>query len=169
MDQDWKKLGEALKAARLARKPKLTQVEAAAALNVSRPTIQNIERGVGLTKVTPTLRAYAQLVGWTPESPARILAGGEAQVAVDQGVQSDAGRPLGEGLPMTVQDELEREGALVNTAVIQLPDGTSVTVIVKSASKSPTPEERRRNLEAWRRRVQPMLRELTYPNERDGK
>lgn len=167
MDQDWKKLGEALKAARLARKPKLTQVQVAAELNVSRPTIQNIERGVGLTKVTQTLRAYAQLLGWTPESPAQILAGGEPTDAI-RGAESEAARPLGEGLPMTVQDELEREGAVVDTAVVQLPDGTSVTVIVKGASKNPTPEERQRNLEAWRR-VQPMLRELDYPaTERDS-
>lgn len=167
MDQDWKKLGEALKAARLARTPKLTQVQAAAALNVSRPTIQNIERGVGLTKVTQTLRAYAQLLGWTPESPAQILAGGEPTDAVARDVEPEPARSLAEGLPMTVQDELEREGALVETAVIQLPDGTSVTVIVKGASKNPTPEERQRHLEAWRR-VQPMLRELDYPSGRDS-
>ncbi|MCX4543837.1 helix-turn-helix transcriptional regulator [Streptomyces sp. NBC_01565] len=167
MDQDWKKLGEALKAARLARKPKLTQVQVAAALNVSRPTIQNIERGVGLTKVTQTLRAYAQLLGWTPESPDQILAGGEPTGADTRGAGSELARPLGEGLPMTVQDELEREGAVVDTAVVQLPDGTSVTVIVKGASKTPTPEERQRNLDAWRR-VQPMLRELTYPADRDS-
>ncbi|MFI5985119.1 helix-turn-helix transcriptional regulator [Streptomyces sp. NPDC051555] len=166
MDQDWKKLGEALKAARLARKPKLTQVQVAAELNVSRPTIQNIERGVGLAKVTQTLRAYAQLLGWTPESPAQILAGGEPTDAT-RGTESEPGRPLGDGLPMTVQDELEREGAVVDTAVIQLPDGTSVTVIVKGASKVPTPEERQRHLEAWRR-VQPMLRELSFPTDRDS-
>ncbi|MFD4912782.1 helix-turn-helix domain-containing protein [Streptomyces virginiae] len=166
MDQDWKKLGEALKAARLARKPKLTQVQVAAELNVSRPTIQNIERGVGLTKVTQTLRAYAQLLGWTPESPGQILAGGEPTAAAHD-ADSAVARPLGEGLPMTVQDELEREGAVVDTAVVQLPDGTSVTVIVKGASKNPTPEERQRNLDAWRR-VQPMLRELDYRTERDS-
>lgn len=166
MDQDWKKLGEALKAARLARKPKLTQVDAAAALNVSRPTIQNIERGVGATRVTPTIRAFAQLVGMTPDSPDRILAGGDPLPAASP-TPHVAERPLAEGLPMTVQDELEREGAVVDTAVIQLPDGTSVTVIVKGASKTPTPEERQRHLEAWRR-VQPMLRELTYPSEPDS-
>jgi len=167
MDQDWKKLGEALKAARLARKPKLSQIAVAEALDVSRPTVQKMESGAGLTRVTPTLRAYAQLLGWTPESPARVLAGGEPQTEAGRDVELEAGRPLGEGLPMTVQDELEREGAVVDTAVIQLPDGTSVTVIVKGASKTPTPEERQRHLEAWRR-VQPMLRELTYPSERDG-
>lgn len=167
MDQDWKKLGEALKVARLARKPKLTQVDVAEALDVSRPTVQKMERGVGLAKITPTLRAYAQLLGWTPDSPAQILAGGEPTSAAASGTQPESSRPLGEGLPMTVQDELEREGAVVETAIVQLPDGTSVTVIVKSASKTPTPEERQRNLDAWRR-VQPMLRELTYPSERDG-
>lgn len=153
------KLGKAMADAREAMN--LTQVEVADRLGVTRTPIQAIERGGGFKKVTGTIRAYARLVGWTPESPDRILRGEEpipAESAVD--------RPAAEGLPMTVQEELERDGAVVDTAVVHLPDGTAVTVIVKGASKSPTPEERQRHLEAWRR-VQPMLQELSYPTERD--
>lgn len=163
---DWVRLGEALKAARLSLRPKPTQADIARQLGVSRATVQNIEQGKSLTRVNATIRAYAQLVGWTPDSPEGVLVGGSPVVANSQAAES-VKRPESEGLPLTVQEELEREGALVDTAVLQLPDGTSVTVIVKGASKNPTPEERQRNLEAWRR-VQPMLRELDYPSERDS-
>lgn len=167
MSQDWERLGAALGAARVSRTPKLRQDDVASALGVSRATVQAIEHGKEFKKVTPTVRAFAELVGWTSDSPERVLAGGAPVQADAASVEPFARRPIGEGLPMTVQDELEREGAVVDTAVVQLPDGTSVTVIVKGASKSPTPEERQRNLEAWRR-VQPMLRELNYPTGRDS-
>lgn len=163
---DWARLGEALKAARLSLRPKPTQADIAQSLGVSRATVQNIEQGKSLTRVNATIRAYAHLVGWTGDSPERVLEGGSPVSASSQ-APKQAKRPEPDGLPLTVQEELEREGALVDTAVVQLPDGTSVTVIVKGASKNPTPEERQRNLEAWRR-VQPMLRELDYPAGRDS-
>lgn len=166
MDTDWVRLGEALKAARLALRPKPTQADVAHSLGVSRATVQNIEQGKPLTRINATIRAYAQLVGWTVDSPERVLMGGMPAAAGSQAVES-VQRPESDGLPLTVQEELEREGALVDTAVVQLPDGTSVTVIVKGASKNPTAEERQRNLDAWRR-VQPMLRELDYRSERDS-
>lgn len=140
----------------------LTQVEVADRLGVTRTPIQAIERGTTFNRVTGTIRAYAQLLGWTPDSPERVLRGEEP-------VQSSAGQTASAataGLPMTVQEELERDAPLVDTEVIQLPDGTSVTVIAKGASKNPTPEERQRNLEAWRR-VQTALREITYTASRD--
>jgi transcriptional regulator with XRE-family HTH domain len=167
MDQDWGRLGEALKAARAARTPKLRQEDVAASLGISRATLQKIERGDGFAKVTHTIRAYARLVGWTSDSPERVLAGDDPQPAGGVSAEPEAARPLGEGLPMTVQDELERKAAVVDTEVIQLPDGTHVTVIVKGASKNPSPEERANNLRAWRR-VQGALRELSYPTGDDS-
>src|SRR3569832_337995 len=166
METDWAGLGEALKAARLALRPKPTQADVAQTLGVSRATVQNIEQGKALTRVNATIRAYAQLVGWTPDSPERVLAGG-SPVKAGASAAEPACRPEAEGLPLTVQEELEREGALVDTAVVQLPDGTSVTVIVKGASKSPTPEKRQRNHEA-RHREQPKQREQTKPTDRDS-
>ncbi|MCX4778107.1 helix-turn-helix domain-containing protein [Streptomyces sp. NBC_01264] len=166
MDTDCARLGEALKAARLALRPKLTQEEVAVALGVSRATVQNIEQGKPFKRVSPTIRAFAELVGWTPDSPERILAGGDP-IRGNPVDAENSRRSSVEGLPMTVQDELERDGAVVETAVIQLPDGTSVTVVVKGASKNPTPEERQRHLRAWRR-MQPMLHELSYPTDRDS-
>lgn len=165
MDQDWVRLGEALKAARVAARPKLTQTDVAERLGVSRATVQNIEQGKGFKRVSSAIRAYGALVGWTAESPEQILAGGDP-TPDDPALRPAIPPSVAKGLPLTVQDELERDGAVVDTAVVHLPDGTAVTVIVKGASKSPTPEERQRHLEAWRR-VQPMLRELSYPSERD--
>jgi transcriptional regulator with XRE-family HTH domain len=165
MDQDWVRLGEALKAARVATRPKLTQTDVAERLGVSRATVQNIEQGKGFKRVSSAIRAYGTLVGWTAESPEQILAGGDP-TPDDPSRHPSLPSTVAKGLPLTVQDELERDGAVVDTAVVHLPDGTAVTVIVKGASKSPTPEERQRHLEAWRR-VQPLLRELSYPAERD--
>lgn len=151
----------------VARKRKnLTQVEVADRLGVTRTPIQAIERGAGFNKVTGTIRAYAQLVGWTADSPELVLRGEEPRLAEEGQGSTSAALPAAAGLPMTVQEELERDAPLVDTEVIHLPDGTSVTVIAKGASKNPTPEERQRNLEAWRR-VQTALREISYPTGRD--
>lgn len=163
MDQDWAALGEALQAAREACRPRVRQEDVAAALNISRATVQNIERGQAFKKITPTIRAYATLVGWTPQSPEQVLAGGEPTPA--QGAPASpraTERTDGTGLPMVVQDELDRDGALIETVVIPLGDGTNMTVIVKGSSPNPSPEERRRHLEAWRR-TEPRLKELHNP------
>ncbi|MEV5939888.1 helix-turn-helix transcriptional regulator [Streptomyces sp. NPDC051994] len=167
MDQDWAALGEALKAAREACRPKVRQEDVAAALNISRATVQNIERGQKFKKVSSTIRAYAQLLGWTLDSPEQILAGGEPTPAADASVPAGLAERADTGLPMVVQDELDRDGALVETAVIPLGDGTNMVVIVKGGSKNPTPAERQRHLEAWRR-AQPHLRELMNPAGSDA-
>ncbi|MFB7647205.1 helix-turn-helix domain-containing protein [Streptomyces sp. NPDC056084] len=163
MDQDWKALGDAFKAARRARRPPVRQDDVAAALNISRATVQNIERGQQFKKVGSTIRAYAQFLGWTPESPEQVLAGGRP-TSVDEA--SAPPRPAlrtdDASLPMAVQDELDRDGALVDTAVIPLGDGTNMVVVVKGGSKNPTPEERLRHLEAWRR-AREHLKELDNP------
>ncbi|MEV8523234.1 helix-turn-helix transcriptional regulator [Streptomyces sp. NPDC052000] len=160
MDEDWAALGEALKAARESLRPKVRQEDVAAALNISRATVQNIERGQKFKKVGNTIRAYAQYLGWTPASPEQVLAGGEPTLATDP--VPAAVRADGTSLPMAVQDELDRPGALVETAVIPLGDGTNMVVIVKGDSKNPTPAERQRHLDAWRR-AQSHLKELRNP------
>lgn len=165
MDQDLARLGAALKATRLNRRPKFTQDEAALALDISRGTVQNIERGTGFTKVTPTVRAYAHLLGWAPGSVERVLAGGEPVLgatggAVEQPVAAEPSR-----LPLRIQDEIEGDRPLVDTRVIPLGDGTNMVVIV-TGKENPTPEERKRNLEAWER-AQEHLDELNYPGRTD--
>lgn len=155
MDHDWQRLGKALQATRRARTPKITQDQAAAELGVSRSAIQNIERGVGFTKTTPTLREYARRLGWQDGSIDAVLAGGEPTLAGEDPALAPAEL---HGLPSRVKRELEQEGDLVDTAVIQLPGGGTAVVIVKDQPGA-TPEQREMNLEAWLR-AQPKLRNL---------
>lgn len=163
MDQDWTALGEALRDARMALRPKVRQDDVAAALNISRSTVADIEGGQKFSKVTGSIRAYAQFLNWTFDSPERVLAGGEpVTVSADQPTLRPAARSEDTSLPMAVQDELDRDGALVDTAVIPLGDGTNMVVIVKGSKENPTPAERKRHLEAWRR-AQPHLKELMNP------
>lgn len=162
MGEQWKNLGRAMASAREAQG--LTQVEVAKRLGVTRTPIQAIERGTGFKKVTSTIRSYATLLGWTPDSPDRILRGEQPALVAPPFAREAATTP---GLPMVVQDELERDAVVVATEVIQLPDGTSVTVIAKGLSQNPTPEERQRNLQTWRR-LQSALREVSYSEDRDS-
>lgn len=165
MDQDLARLGAALKATRLSRKPKLTQDSVAAALGISRGTVQNIERGTGFVKVTPTIRAFAQLVGWKPGSIERVLAGGEP-VPGEHGDEVEQPSPAESSrLPLRIQDEIEGDRPLVDTRVIPLGDGTNMVVIV-TGKENPTREERQRNLERWER-AQEHLEELSYPSRTD--
>lgn len=159
MDLDPVRLGAALKATRLSRKPRLTQEAVASTLDVSRATVQNIERGVGATKATPTIRAYAQLLGWTPASVDRVLAGGEPSLAGAEGGDVAAIPPEPSRLPLRIVDELADEGALLDTAVIPLGADASMVIVVKGRPDA-SPEEIRAALEAWRR-AQPQLRELS--------
>ncbi len=163
MDQELARLGAALKATRVARRPKLTQEEVASNLGVSRATVQNIERGAGFSKVTPTIRAYAHLLGWTADSIDRVLAGGEPGLVHDASASLRATDPPPKPsrLPLRVVDEIESSGALVDTAVIPLGDGGNMVVIV-TGKEDATPEERQRNLAAWRQ-AQQQLQELSHP------
>jgi DNA-binding XRE family transcriptional regulator len=158
MDQDSARLGAALKATRLGRKPRLTQEAVAASLDISRATVQNIENG-STSKVTPTtVRAYAALLGWTPTSVDRVLSGGEPTLA---GEESTGEASLAEPsrLPLRIVDELSDDGALLDTAVIPLGDDASMVIVVKGRPDA-TPDEIRTALEAWRR-AQPQLREIS--------
>ncbi|MGW2908801.1 helix-turn-helix domain-containing protein, partial [Streptomyces sp. NPDC001204] len=80
MDEDTKRLGEALQAAREGRRPKLTQPEAAEQLGISRTTVQNIEAG-RFSKVNRTIRDYAALLGWPDGAIERVPAGGPVAAA----------------------------------------------------------------------------------------
>ncbi|NEB42347.1 helix-turn-helix transcriptional regulator [Streptomyces sp. SID14515] len=176
MDQDMARLGAALKATRLARRPKPTQVEAADAIDVSRANLQAIERGTASTKVTPAIRAYARYLGWTTESVDRVLIGGEPELAQatetkepdpEQRISTEAAR-----LPLRVVDAIESEGALVDTALIPLGDDATMVLVVKGRPgatadeirASATTEEILAALEAYRR-SRPHLRELRTDQE----
>src|SRR3954471_9844399 len=79
MDRNWTRLGEQLRAARLASE--IRQNDIADQVGLKRGAVRNIELG-HIARVTPAIRAYAQIVGWTPESIDRVLAGGDPTPAV---------------------------------------------------------------------------------------
>lgn len=148
----WEHLGQELKTARAA--DGITQEEIAADLGVSRATIQKIERGEPHTKVTPTMRAFARRVGWTDDSVQRILDGREP-VLLDAPAARDevAAKGISQestGLPLRVVDELEDDGALLDSVVIPLGSGGRMVVVVKGEPGA-SPEDIKRNLEAWRK------------------
>ncbi|MGQ4513615.1 helix-turn-helix domain-containing protein [Streptomyces sp. DW26H14] len=148
----WERLGSALKAARA--DSGATQEEVAADLGVSRATIQKLERGEPHTKVTPTMRAYAVRVGWTAASVDIVLQGGDPVVAPTPDARDDAAAKAisqeNTGLPLRVVDELEDDGPLLDSVVIPLGDDGRMVVVVKGKPNA-SPEEIKRNLEAWRR------------------
>lgn len=134
---DWKRLGRAFAAQREAAG--YTQVTAAEALGVSRTPVQAIERGrqsngSPFTKVTQTMRAYAQLIGWTSDSPARILDGGEPEQATRPVSEADAG--AASDLPQAVDREL-RSGKTLDHTVVHLggkdDDDARIIVVLKGA------------------------------------
>jgi hypothetical protein len=110
--------------------------------------VQNIERGQSFTRISTTHRAYARFLGWTNDSVNQVLAGGEPTMA-------EPGEAAGElsaeatGLPLRIVDELQDEGALLDSVVLQLGDARMVVVV--KGKPNATPEEIKRNLEAWRR------------------
>ncbi|KKZ74891.1 helix-turn-helix domain-containing protein [Streptomyces showdoensis] len=165
MELDWKRLGKALKAARMAPGVDLTQEEMAEDLGLGRSVIQLIEGGNEYKKPTPSIRAYAARVGWAEGSIETVLAGGQPSLVGEEGSRR-APRPevadpaVDAGLPVRIVHELKGRGELLDTAVIPLGDGGSMVVVVKGKPGA-SPEEIARNLEAWRE-AHGQLLELDY-------
>jgi DNA-binding XRE family transcriptional regulator len=140
MDEDTKRLGEMLQAAREGRRPKLTQPEAADLLGVSRTTVQNIEAGK-FSKINPTVRDYAALLGWHDGAVDRVAAGGTVEPPVDQ--QETPGTSAAVlPLPPAVEYEL-RSAETLDAAVMNLgPDeDDGHIIVVLQGKKGATPEE----------------------------
>lgn len=154
MDRDWARLGKALKAARQAMG--ITQERLAADLGVSRSAVQGIERGKPHNKPSLTMRAYARRAGWTADSIEEVLAGGEPSA-----LQSGAAADPPAGLPLRIVDELSDGGALLDTVVVPLGGDARMVVVVKGKPGA-SPEEIRRNLEAWRSAHQHLLEAVEY-------
>lgn len=166
MDEDTKRLGSALQAAREGRRPKLTQSEIAEQLGVGRTTVQNIETGK-FAKVNATIREYARLVGWTDGAVDRVLAGGPvlAPAAEAEGT-AEAAIAFGTlGLAPAVEYEL-RSGETLESMVISLgPDEDDGHLIVAlQGKKGATPEEIAR-IAAKFRKVRPRLQGLSADDE----
>lgn len=127
MTRDWARLGEKLRAARIARG--MEQQDAAEKIGVKRGALRNIEKGE-IRKVTPTVLAYARLVRWTPESIELVLEGGDPIEQVTS-IES-APEPLSD-LSVRVQQSL-REGPLLDARVAEVttPSGrVRATIVVR--------------------------------------
>lgn len=153
MDEGTKKLGSLLQVARQARRPKLTQPEAAAAIGVSRGTIQKIEAG-DFAEVNRNVRKYASLLGFTDGEADRV-ARGEHEVTGEPTAGSDQ-LPL----PPAVEYEL-RSSETLEAGVIPLgPDEADGHVIViLQGRKGASPEELQR-IAARYRKPRRMLQNL---------
>jgi len=162
---DFARLGEQLKAARQARRPRVSQTDVAAALGVGRSTIQKMESDqVG--QVTPTtVQAYARWLGWTEDSIQHVLAGGDPKMATDDG--KPALRPVPDlGLPPDVEYEL-RNGKVLSNQIFNLgPDEEDGQIIVSLVGrKNATPEEVERIAAKYRRMRRRLQGVVSEPDE----
>lgn len=143
MDEDTKRLGSELQAAREGRRPKLTQQAVAEQLGVGRTTVQNIETG-NFAKVTATIREYARLVGWADGAVDRVLAGGPVLASAEQPeATAEAGTQFGSlGLSPAVEYEL-REGETLENMVIPLGPNESDghLIVALQGKRGASPEE----------------------------
>ncbi|MFB7776864.1 helix-turn-helix domain-containing protein [Streptomyces bauhiniae] len=144
MDQDFARLGAELKAARLRRRPRITQPEAADALGVGRSTVQKMESPRVSQVTTTTVRAYARLLGWTEESVDRVLAGDDPTAAAE-GERPLKAVPSDVGLSPEVEYEL-RTGRVLGSQVFNLgpdeEDGQIIVVLQGKPDATPAEVER---------------------------
>lgn len=155
MGRDWKRLAEAIKAAREERN--LTQLEVAETAGVSESTVQNLESGTSRTRLPPSLAKIEPAIGWAPGSGKAVMEGGEpTRIPMtvagaitptprdDQAAASD--------LPLRIVQELA-DGSLLDTAVLDLtPLGSSARmIVVVRGEPDASPDQIRRDLLAWAR------------------
>lgn len=143
MARDWARLGERLKAGRIARD--LEQQDVAAELGVKRGAVWNIESGK-IAKVTMTIKLYAKLIGWDEKSVSDVLDGGEPTLAVEPEAPaapdvSDERGPVSD-LSLAVQESL-RTGPLLESRVeeVTTPAGRVRATIVIRGEDGLTQEE----------------------------
>lgn len=169
MAWDWKRLGDALAAAREGITPRVSQEEAARTLGLGRSTIQKMERGHPYQKIQPSHRVYARWLGWTDDSIEAVLSGGEPTMrAVEH-----AGEPEAEalasppasvgGLSVRILEALTQGGPLLDSDVIKFrsTSGREVTAVVVARTEEGTPEELSRDLREFQARMEAMRSEET--------
>lgn len=149
MDRDWSRLGAKLAQAR--KIMGLKQPELAERIGVGRATIQNIEAGKAFKNITPAVRDYGEAVGWTYESVARVLDGGEPEMAQRPTGQAGAGGDA--DLPPDVAMEI-RNGRTLGSTVVHLgpKDSDARMIVLLKGDVDMTAEEVDEALKEWRRR-----------------
>lgn len=154
MNEDTKRLGSALQAAREGRRPKMGQAQVADALEVSRTTVQNIEGGK-FARINATIREYARLVGWPDGAVERVLAGGPVLAPAPQPEEDSSGAPpqFGKlGLTPEVEFELHAGETLGSTVINLGPDeDDGHLIVVLQGKKGASADEVARIAERYRK------------------
>jgi DNA-binding XRE family transcriptional regulator len=159
MEQDWARLGRALREAR--NVAGLTQIEMAERIGVTRTTVQSIEAGAAVKKPTGAMRAYAHFVGWPVGAVETVLAGRDPFTT--------AGGDTGDfGLPLRITEEIS-SGALLDTMVLDLSAYGSAARVVLVVRSDPGADAGvvREDVLAWRT-AQQRLRECLASGEMPG-
>ncbi|MFC5888533.1 helix-turn-helix transcriptional regulator [Kitasatospora sp. CM 4170] len=172
MEQDWGRLGRAVREAREAAG--LSQVELAESAGLSRSAVQSIERGRAFGSPQLSHRSVAQVLGWTPDSVALVLAGGEParsapSATAYQSTVSVVPSPDAESVDELLDDLTARVraallgGSVADADAIGLgeePDDGEVVLIWKRGQRpDATPEQLRADLKKWAR-LQRVAREI---------
>ena len=170
MNQDWVRLGAAIREARRARG--MSQLELAEAASVSEGTIQNLE---GLkeapTRRLPTLPRVEAALGWIVGAHTHILRG-EDPPLVPSGPESAAGAEPGtdgpmRDLPLRIRHELSESEVLDSEVLDLTAAGTKMLVLFTRPDDSGASEEElRRDFKKWTE-VQRRLRGIVAEQE-DG-
>jgi transcriptional regulator with XRE-family HTH domain len=174
MEQDWGRLGTAVMEARKAAG--LSQVELANEAGLSRSAVQSIERGRSFGAPQLSHRSVAQVLGWTPDSVAAILAGGEPTTSTEPTKPAAVVQARFEPVDDLLDDLTERVraallgGTVVDGDAIGLsdePDGGEVVLIWKRGERPDlTPEQLRADLKKWAK-LQRAAREILADDEPD--
>ncbi|MFE9003187.1 helix-turn-helix transcriptional regulator [Streptomyces sp. NPDC007875] len=174
MGRDWKRLADAVRAARTALG--MTQVELADAAGVAEATVQNLEdRNKVRSRIPSSLPRVERALQWGPGSGVAILEGGEPSTlppTLDTDTTPARGATTTEGassgdLPLRIVQELA-DGQLLDTTVMDLtPLGSEARMIVVVKGKpDASPEQIRRDLLAWKK-AQRKLQNLGGDDEDD--
>jgi transcriptional regulator with XRE-family HTH domain len=128
----------------------MTQAELATAIGVDESTVQNLESamfGRGFSRMPGSARAAAHYFGWTDDSVATILAGGDpakvkptmdpsAPAVEELARMIAAGEVSASELPRRIANALTASGPLLDATIIELSDDEGepegeIVVIVK--------------------------------------
>jgi transcriptional regulator with XRE-family HTH domain len=162
MEQDWERLGEAIRQRRQAIG--MSQIELAEAAGLGRSAVQGVERGRSYARPQLSHRSIAQALGWTAESIVAVLAGEEPTLSEAGAAPTPA--PAAEGANQgspevdTLLDDLSEHvklallgGQVVAGDVIDLapddPDSVAVLILKRGKQPNASPEQMRARLRKW--------------------
>ncbi|MCP3758175.1 helix-turn-helix domain-containing protein [Streptomyces sp. TBY4] len=151
MSQDWKRLAEAIRAARKVRG--WTQSDLAEAAGIGFSSLQRLESGKPFTRMPPSVAPVERALGWTVGSGGLALAGGEPRSLQDAVADSDersASQAARMRLPVMVEYELAHS-ELLDNPVIEVRPGLKVVMLVFRDPESSAPDEVASDIQAWTR------------------